>query len=99
MSILIFTVVVIGICIAVESGSSEQTEDNDVDNNSTTVIEEDGEINYGEEAEIADGLILRVNEVTETDKISAVNGLMAYKPDGGKYAIVNVTISNVSKNS
>ena len=52
-----------------------------------------------EEGEIAKEVMLKVNEVTETDSISAANGMMSYTPDSGKYAVVNVTISNNSKKS
>lgn len=54
---------------------------------------------FGEEGEIAKEVMLKVNEVTETDSISAANGMMSYTPDSGKYAVVNVTISNNSKKS
>lgn len=56
-------------------------------------------IAFGEEGEIAKEVMLKVNEVTETDSISAANGMMSYTPDSGKYAVVNVTISNNSKKS
>lgn len=96
--ILIFMVIITAIGIGIGSVTSKQTEDIDSDNSTAVIEEESGEINYGEEAAITDGLILKVNEVTETDRISVANGLLAYKPDSGKYAVVNVTIFNNSKN-
>lgn len=62
-------------------------------------VQKDVEIQIGQSGKIADGLNLVVNEVSETESISVANGTMAYKPDSGKYAIVNVTISNNSKSS
>ena len=53
----------------------------------------------GQEGKISDELELVVNSVTETDSISAANGVLAYHPDSGKYAVVNVTIKNASKES
>ena len=43
--------------------------------------------------------MINLYEVTETNKITAANGMLSYQPESGKYAIVNVTISNNSKNS
>lgn len=40
-----------------------------------------------------------MNNVSSVDSISAAQGYMKYTPDSGKYAIVNVTIKNTTKNS
>ncbi len=61
--------------------------------------EEDAKVPKGTAGEIDEELVLVVNEVTEADSISAANGYLAYKPDSGKFAVVNVTISNNSKSS
>ncbi len=57
------------------------------------------EIGVGKEGKISDELTLVVNEVSETDSVSAANGLLSYKPDSGKYAVINITIRNTSKKS
>ena len=78
-----------------ESAAAEET-----DNSSGSQQEEEDQIiTLGQEAAISDGLMLTVNSVTETDSISAADGYMSYKPDSGKYAVVNVTIRNTSKKS
>lgn len=40
-----------------------------------------------------------VNSCSDATEISAASGYMKYTPDSGKYAIVNLTIKNVSKSS
>lgn len=44
----------------------------------------------------SDDLILKVNEVGDTDEIKE-NDFLSYKPDSGKFAIVNITIKNSGK--
>lgn len=70
-----------------------------MENQSSEEVVEGDIVLFGNDGEIAEGLTLKVNEVTETDSISAANGLMSYKPDSGKYAVINVTITNSSKKS
>lgn len=77
----------------------EATETSEASETSETSGTSGTSIVFGEEGEIAKEVMLKVNEVTETDSISAANGMMSYTPDSGKYAVVNVTISNNSKKS
>lgn len=65
---------------------------------SNTQGESDGRTTKGTSGVIGD-LELKVNEVAETDSINVGNGYLVYKPDSGKYALVNVTIKNNSKQS
>ncbi len=44
----------------------------------------------------SEDLVLKVNEVGDTDEIIE-NDFLSYKPDSGKYAIVNITIKNAGK--
>jgi hypothetical protein len=46
----------------------------------------------------SENLALKVNEVGDTDEIKE-NDFLSYKPDSGKYAIVNITIKNTGKES
>lgn len=74
------------------SFSSEETID-------TVELEEDLEIPYGEAGE-SEGLSLTINEVTETDSISAVGGFSTYTPEeGAKYALINIKLKNVGNES
>lgn len=55
------------------------------------------EIKYiGEEGKIGK-LSLTVNSIGESNRISTVSGYAEYKPNSGKFAIVNVTIKNKGK--
>lgn len=72
-------------------GSSQNSQES-----STTAYKD---VAMGQNGEIDEGLMLKINSVSETNSISAANGYMSYKPDSGKYAIVNITISNKSKES
>lgn len=110
ITILIFLAVIVVVSVAIASTAEKKNNSsnadiggNDVSQDGGTQQEEsdsDGEeIAFGQEGTIDDGLTLIVNEVTETDKISAVNGMMSYKPKSGKYAVINVTIRNNSKKS
>lgn len=94
-SILGFCIIVAIICVAVSSSFDKS------DKKQTTQEskDENNEIQFSQTGQISDDLTLVVNEVTEADRISATNGLGFYEPDSGKYAIVNVTITNVSKKS
>lgn len=56
-------------------------------------------VGIGNIGAISENLSLVVNGVKEADSISAANGYLSYKPNSGKYAIVNVTIKNTSKTS
>jgi hypothetical protein len=44
----------------------------------------------------SDDLLLKVNEVGDTKEITE-NDFLSYKPDSGKYAIINITIKNNGK--
>lgn len=57
--------------------------------------EKDTKIALGAEGQSED-LILKVNQVGEANQISE-NKFISYKPDSGKYAIINVTIKNTGK--
>lgn len=87
IAIIVFVLVIIGIASVAsrQSGKKKSSDDN--------------QITFGEAGDISEELTLVVNGVTETDNILTANGLLSYKPDSGKYAVVNVTISNVSKKS
>lgn len=64
-----------------------------------TTTESISNVELGSTGTISDSLSLVVNGVKEADSIPAANGYLSYKPDSGKYAIVNVTIKNTSKSS
>lgn len=100
--IIIFVVVII---IAVSYVLSSLNSDGKNESKNSTVSEttkaEEANVNVekGKSGNISDGLSLVVNKVSEQNSISALNGYAEYKPDSGKYAIVNVTIKNNSKES
>lgn len=94
-SIIGFCIIVAIICIAVNSSSDKSSKKQTIQDNE----DKNSEIQFGQTGQITEELTLVVNEVSEADSISAANGLGSYKPDSGKYAIVNVTITNVFKKS
>ncbi len=73
--------------------SKEQTTSEDIN-----AEENNKEIAFGTEGDIGN-LKLIVNSVSSADSISAAQGYMQYTPDSGKYAIINVTIKNNTKDS
>lgn len=99
---VIIVVVFFAIVGMIIGGTSDKTDSKeDIDAKSTKSAEEtveQTEIPFGQEGGLGN-LSMTVNEATEAESISAANGYMSYKPDSGKYAIVNVTIKNNSKNS
>lgn len=105
VTVLIFIgiIVICGIVGATASskGKNGETKSEQPKNQeSTEAGQESGtSIALGKEGEITENVMLKVNDITETDSVSAANGLMVYKPDSGKYAVINVTISNNSKSS
>lgn len=104
ISILIFIgiIIVISVVSVLTSNNRYDKEtDSQVMQESTENNErvENDQVQFGTGAAISDELELVVNEVAEADSISAANGMMSYKPDSGKYAVVNVTIKNTSKES
>lgn len=110
-SILIFVgiIVIISVLVAIlgEDGDDKVSKKQDVQNvqgndsisDSQEPQNSETQIQFGTSGAISDELEMVVNEVTETDSISAANGMLVLKPDSGKYAIVNVTIKNTSKKS
>lgn len=90
---------IIGSSLSKGSGTSTSTNNGISQANTEQEDQNDAMIPFLQEGQISDDLALVVNEVTETDSISAANGMLAYKPDSGKYAVVNVTIRNTSKES
>lgn len=103
---IIVTVAFVGVFVMAISLSNEKV----ADNSSVNLVQQQEEmtevttesissVDFGTSGSISDGLSLAVNSVTESDNIPAASGLLSYKPDSGKYAIVNVTIKNVSKSS
>ncbi len=110
ITVLIFLAVMVLISVAIASTAQKKDKSQNADSSGDDVSQDGGtqqeesgsdgeEIAFGQEGAIDDGLTLIVNEVTETDQISAVNGMMSYKPKSGKYAVINVTIRNNSKKS
>lgn len=99
---IIIIVVFFAIVVAIIGGTSGKTGSNDdIDAESIKSVEETAEqteIPFGQEGSLGN-LSMTVNEVAEAESISAADGYMSYKPDSGKYAIINVTIKNNSKNS
>lgn len=59
---------------------------------------DDGIVKWGYEGNTG-SLSLKINSVIETEKIEDGNGYLVYKPDSGKYAVINVTLRNVTKKS
>lgn len=95
VSIIGFCIIVAIICVAVNSSSDKSSKKQTTQENE----DKNSEIQFSQTGQITEELTLVVNEVSEADSISVANGLGSYKPDSGKYAIVNVTIANVSKKS
>ncbi len=98
LSVIIVFVLILGFAVIMVSNYAGKTTSED-GSQQEGQTQKDVEIEVGQTGKISDGLNLVVNEVSETESISAANGMMSYKPDSGKYAIVNVTISNTSKTS
>lgn len=94
-------IIIISVIVAVPASLDKSGNDTNSTVGAEQPKEEEvgSEIEFGQEGEIAEGLVLTVNEIAEMDSISVANGLLAYKPDSGKYAVINVTISNKSKES
>jgi len=83
-----------------ENGTSQkESQEEQEEQNTQGEGKSNKNVAMGEEGEIGKSLLLKVNEVTETESISAANGMLSYKPKSGKYVVINVTISNESKNS
>ncbi|MBE5993804.1 MAG: DUF4352 domain-containing protein [Paenibacillaceae bacterium] len=52
-------------------------------------------IAFGSEGQ-SDDLVLKINDIGATEEIKE-NQFLSYKPDSGKYALVNITIKNTGK--
>lgn len=100
---VLIVVVLFVICVALGSSSSNNENKDETQKNSVSATtkpkQSDSSIKKGKSGNISDDLTLVVNKVGEQNKISAANGYMSYEPDSGKYAVVNVTITNNSKKS
>lgn len=96
-------VVLFIVCVALGSSSSGNAGKNETQKSNVTTTtkakETDSAIKKGKSGNISDALSLVVNKTAEQNSISAAGGYMSYKPDSGKYAIINVTITNNSKKS
>lgn len=103
ITVLVFVGFVSIATAAAMKGASKTGDRSGTSANRTGAVEADAvvneEIGIGKEGKISDELALVVNEVSETDSVSAANGYLSYKPDSGKYAVINVTIRNTSKKS
>lgn len=97
VTVLIFVVLIT--IISVMTKQPETKNSTDTETVESKQQSDDKAVALGQEGKISDELELVVNSVTETDSISAANGVLAYHPDSGKYAVVNVTIKNASKES
>lgn len=101
--IVIIVCFVIGFIIAIASvgnntGEGNVSSEEQNTNEDTSAEESNKEIAFGTEGDIGN-LKLIVNSVSSADSISAAQGYMKYTPDSGKYAIINVTIKNNTKDS
>lgn len=91
--IIVGVIVVFIIAAALNNKNGEPQQTTNTTNDSTD--KSDKPVSLGSEGQSGD-LVLKVNEVGEATEISE-NQFLSYKPDSGKYAIVNITIKNSGK--
>ena len=94
LAVLIFAVVT-----SIINGDNQNTQPGaNPENSSQEENNQDESIKLGEKGTI-NKLNLVVNSVEVVETVSAANGTITYKPESGKYVVVNVTISNNTKKS
>lgn len=94
--IIVFVLLIGGIMVLGRSPEEQNTDENVA--SETEQSTENTDVAIGTEGNIGE-LTLIVNSVSEAESISVADGMFGYKPDSGKYAIVNVTIKNSTKES
>lgn len=77
-----------------EAANSEPKSEN-VSSEETTKDSTNEIVAFGSEGQ-SDDLVLKINDVGATEEIKE-NQFLSYKPDSGKYALVNITIKNNGK--
>lgn len=98
---IIIGVFVVFIIVAALNGKDDEPKQaTNTTNDSTADTKDNGDesdkaVSLGSEGQSGD-LVLKVNEVGEAAEITE-NQFLSYKPDSGKYAIVNITIKNSGK--
>ena len=96
--ILIGAVVIIILSAALNQDSDDTKQvENITKEESSSSVNTNKAIEFGSEASSND-LVLKVNEVGDSKEIKE-SQFISYKPDSGKYALVNVTIKNAGKES
>jgi len=102
LKFIIIALIVIGIIGAINGVNKEESTKTAGSNSAETVdkADVDGDssndlISLGSEG-LSDDLVLKINEIGESSEITE-NDFLSYKPDSGKYAIVNITIKNNGK--
>ena len=105
IAVLVFVVIAFAGWFAAIMGTANNGQSPENTNGQTSTVKSENTeaetsdtVGFGSEGKLGN-LSMIVNDVTETDSISAANGMMKYTPKSGKYAVVNVTIKNNSKDS
>jgi hypothetical protein len=82
---------------ALNKNNTQQVSNNGNSSNNDSADSGNKAVALGSEGQ-SDDLTLKVNEVGEKTEITE-NTFLSYKPDSGKYAVINITIKNTGKQS